>query len=390
MQYRFSDRMGHVPESFLGRLFAVSKDPKVISFAGGLPSSAAIDRAGLARAAAEVLEEDGCAALQYSTTDGYLPLRTCIADRYRARMGLLVDPSEIQIVNGSQQCLDLVAKILLNPGDRVGIESPGYLGAIEAFSLYQPRFCPVPLEDPGPDPALFEEMVRKEQPAFFYGVPNSQNPSGRTYAQKTRQELAAICREYQLPFYEDDAFGELFFDGRSRIPVKCHLPELGILSGSFSKTVAPGMRIGWICAPPRVLEKFNIAKQAADLHSNHLCQMILHRYLARSDLDAHLERVVRMYGEHCRCMCDCLDEIPGLTHTTPEGGIFMMATLPAGISSMDVFTRGVSCGVAVLPLVPFHVDGGGYGSIRLNFSSSGVEEIKEGASRLAAVLRDLS
>jgi 2-aminoadipate transaminase len=392
MQYRFSDRMRHVPESFLERLFLVSKDPGIISFAGGLPSSTAIDSPGLARAAAEVLEEDGKAALQYSTTDGYLPLRQYIADRYRARLDLEVDPSEIQIVNGSQQCLDLVAKILLNPGDPVGIESPGYLGAIEAFSLYQPRFCPIPLEDAGPDPALFETLVKGNQPAFFYGIPNSQNPSGRTYSQGTRQELAAICREHDLLFYEDDAFGELFFDGRPRLPIKRYIPELGILSGSFSKTIAPGMRIGWICAPPPVLEKFNIAKQAADLHSNHLCQMILHRYLSKSDLDAHVRGVARMYGEHCRCMCDCLDDLsfPGLIHTTPEGGIFLMATLPQGLSSMEVFSTGVSRGVAVLPLVPFHVDGGGHGSIRLNFSSAGEEEIKEGVARLAAVLRDLA
>ncbi|MDD4567165.1 MAG: PLP-dependent aminotransferase family protein [Methanoculleus chikugoensis] len=392
MEYRFSSRMGRVPESFLEELFRVSGVPGVISFAGGLPGSAYIDVEGIREAAREVFAEEGRTALQYTTTDGYLPLRKFIADRYRRRLGLPATPEEIQIVNGSQQCLDLVAKIFLDPGDAVGMERPGYLGAIEAFSLYEPDFYSVPLEEEGPDLAAFESLVHDHAPKFFYGIPNSQNPSGTTYSEGKRRAVAEILEGTDTVFYEDDAFGELFFDGKPRPPVKRYLPEQTVISGSFSKIVAPGMRIGWMYAPAPVLLEFNVAKQAADLHSNFLCQVILHRYLSTHDLDAHVARVAAVYGEHCRLMCDLLDDLmpQGVTHTNPEGGMFMTAALPDGISSMEVFREGVREGVAVLPGVPFYVDGGGEDTIRLNFSAPGEEDIAEGIHRLARVVRRLA
>ncbi len=384
--------MGRVPESFLAELFRVSAVPRVISFAGGLPGSAYIDVTGIRDAAREVFAEDGRKALQYTTTDGYLPLREFIADRYRRRLGLPATPEEIQIVNGSQQCLDLVAKIFLDPGDAVGMERPGYLGAIEAFSLYEPVVHPVPLEEDGPNLGAFESVVRKHVPKFFYGIPNSQNPSGTTYSQEKRRGVAEVLEGTGTVFYEDDAFGELFFDGQPRPPVKRYLPDQTVISGSFSKIVAPGMRIGWIFAPVPVLREFNVAKQAADLHSNFLCQVILHRYLATHDLDAHVRKISAVYGRHCRLMCDLLDDLmpSGMTHTNPEGGMFMTAALPSGVSSMEVFREGVKEGVAVLPGVPFYVNGGGEGTIRLNFSAAGEEEIAEGMHRLARVMRRLA
>ena len=392
MNYRFAGRMGRVPESFLAELFRVSAVPGVISFAGGLPGSAYIDVEGIREAAREVFADEGRTALQYTTTDGYLPLREFIADRYRRRLSLPATPEEIQIVNGSQQCLDLVAKIFLDPGDAVGMERPGYLGAIEAFSLYEPVVHAVPLEEDGPDLEAFASLVREHAPKFFYGIPNSQNPSGTTYSQEKRRGVAEILDGTGTIFYEDDAFGELFFDGQPRLPVKRYLPDQTVISGSFSKIVAPGMRIGWLYAPAPVLREFNVAKQAADLHSNFLCQVILHRYLSTHDLDAHVARVSAVYGRHCRLMCDLLDDLmpPGMTHTTPEGGMFMTAVLPAGVSSMEVFREGVSEGVAVLPGTPFYVNGGGEDTIRLNFSAAGEEEITEGMHRLARVMRRLA
>ena len=391
MAYRFSDRMARVPESFLDELFRVSAVPGVISFAGGLPGSAHIDLEGIRDAARAVFAGEGRMALQYSTTDGYLPLREFIADRYRRRLGLPAMPDEIQIVNGSQQCLDLVAKIFLDPGDAVGMERPGYLGAIEAFSLYEPVFHAVPLAGDGPDLDVLARVVREHAPKFFYGIPNSQNPSGQTYSEEKRRGVAEIFEGTETIFYEDDAFGDLFFDGKPRLPVKRYLSGQGIMSGSFSKIVAPGMRIGWIYAPEPILREFNVAKQAADLHSNFLCQVILHRYLSTHDLDAHVTRVSAIYGRQCRLMCDLLDDLmpPGAGHTTPEGGMFLTATLPGGVSSMDVFRECVREGVAVLPGVPFYVDGGGEDVIRLNFSAVGEEEIEEGVRRLARVVRRL-
>ena len=392
MNYRFAGRMGRAPESFLEELFRVSAVPGVISFAGGLPGSAYIDVTGIREAAREVFADEGRAALQYTTTDGYLPLREFIADRYQRRLGLPATPEEIQIVNGSQQCLDLVAKIFLDSGDAVGMERPGYLGAIEAFSLYEPVVHSVPLEEDGPDLAAFASLIRDHAPKFFYGIPNSQNPSGRTYSEGKRRAIAETLEGTETVFYEDDAFGELFFDGKPRSPVKRYLPDQTVISGSFSKIVAPGMRIGWIFAPVPVLREFNVAKQAADLHSNFLCQVILHRYLATHDLDAHVRKISAVYGRHCRLMCDLLDDLmpSGMTHTNPEGGMFMTAALPSGVSSMEVFREGVKEGVAVLPGVPFYVNGGGEGTIRLNFSAAGEEEIAEGMHRLARVMRRLA
>jgi 2-aminoadipate transaminase len=386
----FAARMGRVPASFLDTLFSVSQDPSIISFAGGLPSSALIDVEGIRQAAHAVLDEEGRAALQYTTTDGYLPLRQYIAERYRRRLGIAASPDEIQIVNGSQQCLDLIAKILVNPGDCIGVESPGYLGAFEAFSLYEPSFAPVPLLDDGPDMAAFATMVSSRRPRFFYAVPNCQNPSGCTYSDAKRREIAGVLSgaDAATVFYEDDAFGELFFDNRARAPVKKYLPDRTVMSGSFSKTVAPGLRTGWIFAPPEILQQFNIAKQAADLHSNLLSQMVLHRYLTTHDYDAHLRTVTAAYGANCRLMCELSDDLfpPALTHTVPEGGMFLAARLPPGMDSMELFRKGVLAKVGIMPGPPFFANGGGRDMFRLNFSNTDEEKIKEGMSRLARVI----
>lgn len=390
LQYQFASRLSRIPESFLDELFRVSADPTIISFAGGLPSSELIDTRGIARATRAVLEEDARVALQYTTTDGYLPLREYIAKRYNDRLGIRASADEIQIVNGSQQCLDLFAKIFLNTGDPVGMERPGYLGAIEAFSLYEPRISAVRLNDEGLDLTEFKNVITQEHPRFFYGIPNSQNPSGRTYSLENRKAVAEILAPSGTVFYEDDAFGELFFDAKPRLPIKKYLPDKTVISGSFSKIVAPGMRIGWMFAPRGILKQFNIVKQAADLHSNFFCQKILHRYLTTCDLDTHLRTITTVYQKKCRMMCDLFDDLlPDLTHTRPEGGLFLMAGLPSGLLSRRVFEEGVREKVAVLPGQPFYVDGGGDETIRLNFSSPSEEQIGEGMHRLASVVRNL-
>lgn len=391
LQYRFATRLSRVPASFLDELFRVSGDSSIISFAGGLPSSLLIDTEGIGRAAADVIREDGPAALQYSTTDGYLPLREYIAERYRKRLGIAATAGEIQIVNGSQQCLDLFAKIFLNPGDHVGMERPGYLGAIEAFSLYEPEISAVPLCEDGLDLTAFDYCINRDPVRFFYGIPNSQNPSGCTYSRENRRAIATLLQSTDTVFYEDDAFGELFFDGKARTPVKKFLPYQAVLSGSFSKVIAPGMRIGWMFAPQEILKQFNTAKQAADLHSNFFCQKVLHRYLMTTDLDARLGTIRKVYQRNCLLMCDLLDDmLPGASHTHPEGGMFLMVTLPTGLSSRRVFDEGIAAKVAVLPGFPFYTDGGSDDTIRLNFSSiTSEDQIIEGINRLARVVRSM-
>ncbi|MDD4126896.1 MAG: PLP-dependent aminotransferase family protein [Methanomicrobium sp.] len=384
MKYPFSERMFAAPESFLERLFSVSNNPEIISFAGGLPDSSLLDVEGIKEASAYVMEEEGKEALQYTTTTGYLPLREYIADRYNKRFGLSASADEIRIVNGSQQCLDLTAKIFLDKGDSVGIENPGYLGAIEAFSMYQPIFKGVNMDENGVLPDEFRALFKNEKPKFFYGIPNFQNPSGRKYSDERRREIAGIIRETDGIFYEDDAFGELSFDNRPLMPIKKYAYENTIMSGSFSKIIAPGMRIGWIYAPKDVIKRFDAAKQAADLHSNFLCQKILHRYLKTVSLDSRIKKITVVYSRKCRLMCDLCDELlpKSIVRTDPKGGMFMMLTLPKGISSLKLFEEGLKRKVAVLPGIPFYANGGGEDTIRLNFSSPAEEEIVLGMERL--------
>jgi 2-aminoadipate transaminase len=387
----FASRMAKTPKSFIREILKVTEDPRIISFAGGLPSPDLIDVAGITRAAERVLTQDGKTALQYSTTEGYLPLRQFIADRYKKRLGLDVSTDEILITNGSQQCLDLIGKVFIDSGDSIAIERPGYLGAIQAFSLYGPRFHPVILHEDGPDTAMLAEVIREFHPKLFYGVPNSQNPSGITYSADRRREVASILAGTGTFVVEDDAYGELNFSNNSLPSFREYLPDQTIITGSFSKILAPGMRLGWIVAPKDVMEQIVIAKQASDLHSNYLCQRIASDYLAHTDIDAHIRKIQATYGKRCRLMQDLIrEQFPASVRCTrPEGGMFVWVTLPEGISSMNVFDAAIKEQVAVLPGIPFYIDGGGDNTLRINFSNSSEEKIREGIGRLARVIQNL-
>lgn len=384
---QFASCIEHLPVSFLDELFRVSRIPGIISFAGGLPDASLFDVIGIKAAADRVFEEYGTTVLQYTTTDGYLPLREIIAKRYNKRLGLTVNPDEIQIVNGSQQALDLTAKILTNPGDSILIERPGYLGAIEAFSFYRPKFSQVGQDREGPVTDTLKNVLMQDNPVFFYGIPNSQNPSGLTWSDNRRMEVAEILSDSNCLFYEDDAFGELFFDGKSRQPVMNYIPDKVLMSGSFSKIIAPGLRIGWIRAPSPVIKTFNRAKQAADLHSNLFSQMVLTEYLNTTDVDEKIRMMSHEYGKRCRLMIDLVEDLlpDSVTYTTPFGGMFMMLYLQDCMNSLDIFQKGIKEGVAVMPGVPFYIDEGGYHTIRLNYSASSEHQIQTGMERLAKV-----
>lgn len=390
-KYTFATRMAKTPKSFIREILKVTEDSRIISFAGGLPNPELIDVDGVARATATVLEQDGRVALQYSTTEGYRPLRQFIADRYKKRLGLEISPDEILITNGSQQCLDLIGKVLISPGDHVAIERPGYLGAIQAFSLYEPQFHPVLLHEDGLDPVQFAHELRQHPIRLFYGVPNSQNPSGVTYSEKRRQEIAGLLAAYDTLLVEDDAYGELNFDGISLPSFRQYLPDRTIITGSFSKILAPGMRMGWVVAPPAILEQLVIAKQASDLHSNYLSQRIAYEYLRNEDIDAKIGIIRARYRDQCDLMVRMLEErMPAsVTCTRPRGGMFVWVTLPDGISSLEVFEHAIREQVAVLPGTPFYTDGGGSNTLRLNFSNSTPEKIREGVERLSRVIRGL-
>ena len=385
----FANRMGTTHKSFIREILKVTEDPKIISFAGGLPNPKFFPVKEIANASLKVLDEDGENVLQYSTTEGYLPLREYIAERYRKKKGLKVDPDEILITNGSQQGIDLIGKIFLDKGDQIVIERPGYLGAIQAFSMYEPIFQSIPLLDDGIDTNLLERTFRGNRIKLFYAVPNFQNPSGITYSRQRRRDVANILKKHNAIFVEDDPYGELRFIGEDLPSIRAYLEDNIILLGSFSKIITPGLRLGWICAKKDIMERIIVAKQASDLHSNYLSQRIVYQYLIDNDIDKHILKIRDAYKKRRDLMVSMIAEYfpEEIKYTKPEGGMFLWITLPEGISSLDLFDLAIKENVAFVPGKAFYVDGGGSNTLRLNFSNSDEEKIEEGIKRLANIIK---
>ena len=392
---RLAARMRGVHRSFIREILKITADPRIISFAGGLPCPEHFPAEGVAEAARAVLAENGPQALQYSTSEGHPELREWIAARY-ARRGLVVEPDEIVVTTGSQQGLDLLGKVFLDPGDTVLVERPGYLGAIQAFSLMGGKFTAVELEPDGVDVAGLAQALSADAPKLYYTVPNFQNPSGISFSAAKRKAAAAAldAQARENPdaacvLVEDDPYGELRFAGQHLPYVASHLEVADAVQlGSFSKIVAPGLRVGWLRAPKELVASLVTAKQAADLHTSTLCQRILSRFLADADLDAHIARIVTAYGERQRLMLDAIGRhFPSsVSCTRPEGGMFLWATLPDGLSSRALFDRAIAEQVAFVPGTPFATDGGGDNALRLNFSNAAPERIEEGIRRLGRAM----
>jgi 2-aminoadipate transaminase len=369
----------------------VTEDPKVISFAGGLPNPKLFPVQEVIEASAKVLAEDGENVLQYSTTEGYLPLREYIAERYLEKKELKVSSDEILITSGSQQGLDLIAKVFLNKDDRVVIERPGYLGAIQAFGIYEPMFEPVPLLEDGIDIDLLGEAVNSDGIKLFHAVVNFQNPSGITYSKDKRLALGNIFRDRNMIMVEDDPYGELRFMGEDLPSVRKYLEDNVVLLGSFSKIVSPGLRLGWICAKKNVMAKIIIAKQASDLHSSYLSQRIVFRYLTDNNIDKHILKIREAYQRQRDLMVSMIEKYfpEEVKFTKPEGGMFLWVTLPKSLSSLRLFDLAKEENVAFVPGNAFYVDGGGDNTLRLNFSNSDEEKIEEGIRLLAEVVKKL-
>jgi 2-aminoadipate transaminase len=385
----FANRMGTIHKSFIREILKVTEDSKIISFAGGLPNPKFFPVKEIANASLKVLEENGENVLQYSTTEGYFPLREYIAERYRKKKGLKVDPDEILITNGSQQGLDLIGKVFLDKSDQIVIERPGYLGAIQAFSMYEPLFQSIPLLDDGIDTDLLEKTFTRNRIKLFYAVPNFQNPSGITYSKQRRRDVANILKKHNAIFVEDDPYGELRFIGEDLPSIRAYLEDNIILLGTFSKIITPGLRLGWVCAKKDIMERIILAKQASDLHSNYLSQRIVHQYLIDNDIDKHILKIRDAYKKRRDLMVSMIAEnFPEeIKYTKPEGGMFLWITLPGGISSLDLVDRAIKENVAFVPGKAFYVDGGGNNTLRLNFSNSDEEKIEEGIKRLAKIMK---
>ena len=387
----FSDRIADVPRSFIREILKVTLDPTIISFAGGLPNREFFPVAELKIATNKVFDTMGRDVLQYSSSEGFSGLRELIAKRYHDKKNLEIPVADILITNGSQQGLDLMGKTFLNEGDDVVIEEPAYLGAIQAFSIFRPRFNPVVLTEEGLDLRQFKSVMSRHKPKLIYSVPNFQNPSGISYSEKTRQEMADILQGTSTLLIEDDPYGDLRYAGSAKSSFKAILPANTILLGSFSKTISPGLRLGWIVAPHDIMEKLIIAKQAADLHTTHFTQCILYQYLKDNDIDAHIKKIKEAYGKQAKAMLDSIERYcpDGVAHTTPEGGMFLWITLPENASSRDLLDLAIKDKVIFVPGDPFYVNRQNANTLRLNFSCIDEETIITGIKSLGKAMQQL-
>ncbi|MER7489824.1 PLP-dependent aminotransferase family protein [Streptomyces sp. NPDC126497] len=388
---RFAARARAVGGSPVRDILAVTARPEVINFAGGLPAPELFDADGIAAAYRAVLTEVPARALQYSTTEGEPTLRAALAARTSAR-GLTTDADDVLVTTGSQQALSLLATALLEPGDTVLVERPCYLAALQAFGLAGARVVAVPGDEDGIDPGALEELVVRERPKLLYTVPTFSNPTGRTLPAARRAAVAEVAGRCGLWIVEDDPYGELRFEGE-RVPWIASYEgarDRTVLLGSFSKVMAPGLRLGWLRAPAGLRRACVVAKQAADLHTPTVNQLAAARYLADNDLDAHVRRVSAVYGERRDAMLAGLPAaLPeGSTWTRPEGGMFLWARLPDPYDTTALLPAVVRHDVAYVPGAPFHADDPDRATLRLCFVTQTPDEIAEGLRRLREGLRE--
>jgi 2-aminoadipate transaminase len=385
---RLARRMSRMPPSAVREILKVAEQPDVLSFAGGLPAPELFPIEAIAEAHAEVLAREGRAALQYSTTEGFGPLREWVVARL-AKRGIRVSVDQVLITNGSQQGIDLVARVLLDPGDVVAVESPSYLAALQTFAGCEATFASIASDDGGMDVNDLARQFALRPPKLVYLVPEFQNPKGTTLARGRRQALVDLCASHRVPILEDNPYGELRFRGEA-LPPLAALDDTGVVIhlGTFSKTLAPGMRLGWLVGSREMVRSITIAKQAADLHTATLAQRAASALLERFDYDAHLTVLRRVYGERCDAMLGALDRhLPaGTRWTTPDGGLFVWAELPHGLRADDIFADALREKVAFVPGSAFYPDAPHYETLRLNYSNRPADLIEEGIARLGRVV----
>lgn len=391
LPYTFSQRAQKLTSSTIREILKVTERPEVISFAGGLPAPNGFPVEEINAAFDRVLEQNGKTALQYGPTEGYAPLRQWVADQFKSR-GADISMEEVIIVSGSQQALDMLGKLFVDPGSKVLVEAPSYLGALQSFSLYEPAFASVPTDDGG----LIPEEITDELAAgarFLYALPNFQNPTGVTLDLKRRQKLVERCTALQLPIVEDDPYGELRYAGEP-LP---GLLELGrkvgatvVRLGTFSKVLAPGLRLGYIVAPRPIIAKLVQIKQATDLHTATVSQMAVYETIKGGFLDKHLPAVRELYKRQCGYMLDAMAEhFPDtVSWNRPEGGMFIWVTLPEHIDGTQLLARAIERNVAFVPGAPFYAGKGKANTLRLSFVTVSEDRIREGIAILGELLRE--
>lgn len=402
--HRYALRTEGMTASVIRELLKLTEAPDVISFAGGLPAPEVFPVEEFRRAADTVLREYGTKALQYGATEGFLPLRQHIVKMMR-RYGVQAHEDNVMITSGSQQALDLIGMLLLNPGDKILTERPTYLGALQAWRAYQARYITVPIDQDGLITDHLEEALRSG-PKFMYILPNFQNPGGVTLSLERRMELVRMADDYGIPIVEDDPYGQLRYSGD-------HLPPLVVLdcdhlesrardghgyftgnviyTSTFSKTLAPGLRLGWIVAPVEVLQRLVQCKQGMDLHTSTLNQMIAYEVIKDGFLDQHVKLIRRVYRERRDVMLAAMERCfpEEVTWTRPDGGLFLWAWLPEELDAAELLKEAVARHkVAFVPGSAFYPDGSGHNTMRLNFSNARPEMIEEGIRRLGLLLKE--
>ncbi len=392
MAIKFANRMDSLKASEIRELLKLTEKPEIISFAGGLPAPELFPVDEMKEVAVKVLEEGGRQALQYAATEGFIPLREAIANRMNTKFQTNVNYEDILITSGSQQGLDFSGKIFLNEGDVVLCESPSYLGALNAFKAYGPKFIEVPTDENG---MIMEELEKvlasTENVKMIYVIPDFQNPTGRTWPIERRKKFMEIITKYEIPVLEDNPYGELRFEGEI-LPSLKSMDEKGlvIFLGSFSKIFCPGFRIGWVAAKQEILEKYIMIKQSADLQTSTVGQREVAKFMELYDLDAHVEKIKDVYRVRRDLMLNTMkEEFPqGLKYTYPEGGLFTWVELPAEVDAKDVMAKCLENNVAFVPGGSFFPNGGKENTFRLNYSNMTDDRIVEGIKRLGKVLKE--
>jgi 2-aminoadipate transaminase len=391
MKELLSEGIRSTPASFVRGILKVAADPSIISFAGGLPNPISFPQDALSESMQRIVKDYGSKVFQYSLTAGLPELRRYIAQRYKAKHGLDITEDEIVITTGSQQALDLIAKVLLDRGDGVVVENPTYLAAIQAFSMSMPKFYPVDLTDEGMDVDGLRRALENDV-KFVYAIPNFQNPTGLTYSAACRERVFAALDERDTVLIEDDPYGELMFGG-TRLPyIGAGRLKNSILLGTFSKTCTPGMRTGYIvCKNAELMKHISVAKEASDLHTNIFSQYLIYDYLTHNDYDAHISRITELYRKQADAMISAMRKYFPQTvgYTEPRGGMFLWVTLPDGMSAMSLFPKALENKVAFVPGDPFYVDRKDANTMRLNFTNADCATIEEGIRRLGAILKSL-
>ena len=388
-----AERAERMNPSFIREILKVTERPGIISFAGGLPAPETFPVDAMQAACVKVLSGDGRAALQYAASEGYAPLRDWVAANMR-KQGMQIDADQVLITTGSQQGLDLLAKVLLDKGSKVLVETPTYLGALQAFTPMEPVFQSVPSEEDGPDVAAMAQILEAagdNKPRFMYLIPNFQNPTGRVMSAAKRRALMDLAVKHGLPLVEDNPYGELWFDQAPPPPLMALNPEAGLYLGSFSKVLAPGLRLGYIIAPKDLYPKLLQAKQAADLHTPTFNQRIVSELIQGDFLDTHVPTIRARYKAQCASMNAALKRHMAdldVKWTHPSGGMFLWARLPEGIDTMALLPKAVDAGVAYVPGAAFYADTVDPRTVRLSFVTASEAQIDQGVAALAKVVRD--